>query len=123
MAFQKKIRVEDESELADEASETVRMKFTGHFRGTEKIVNLPIPLIANSQKFDEVLRFVRESDRQGPAFCDVPLHWAGSLLEIGGCWQAVDRLSSATLARIAEAKSVNDEKIAAFVRDNEMVDA
>lgn len=105
-----------------EPKTTVKMKFMGHFRGTEKRVALPIPLIANSQKLDKELAFTRSSDRTGPAFCQVPLEWAGALLAVGGNWQLDEKLTPELKAHLDAAKAECDAKMEAFVRDNEMVE-
>ena len=124
MGFEKKTVSQDEMTVGTKApANTVRMKFTGHFKGTTKIVELPIPLIANSQKLEEVLTFTRESNKQGPAFCDVPLEWAGALLDVGGRWQAVEDLTPELTAKIAAAKIMCDAKMDKFIADNELVDA
>jgi hypothetical protein len=114
MAFEKKV---------DTEKTTVRMQYRGHFKGSVKTVQLPIPLIANSQKIDQTLSFERAATSRGPAFCDVPLEWAGTLLAVGGNWSAAEPLSPELLARIAAAKEVCDEKMRRFILENEMVDA
>jgi hypothetical protein len=103
--------------------QTVKMKYTGHFRGSQKVVALPIPLISNSQKLDEQLVFTRTSDKQGPAFCDVRLEWVGALLEVGGNWQIVDKLTPDLARAIEDAKVACDERMKKFVLENEMVEA
>lgn len=102
---------------------TVKMKYVGHFRGLEKIVHLPIPLISNSQKLDQVLSFQRKDTKQGPAFCEVPLEWVGALLLVGGNWQLDEKMTPELQAQIGDAKAACDLRMAAFVRDNELVDA
>ena len=104
---------------------TVRMKFTGPFRGKEKIVQLPIPLIAHSQALDEELRFTRLDERKGPAFCDVPLEWVGSLLAVGGRWQLADKekMTPELTAKIADAKVACDARMEKFIQENELVEA
>ena len=69
---------------ADE-KQTIKMKYMGHFKGMTKTVNLPIPLISNSQKLEQELHFVR-TVKNAPAYCEVPIEWAGSLLAVGGNW-------------------------------------
>jgi len=101
---------------------TVRMKYTGLFRGLEKLVQLPIPLISNSQKLEEVLTFTRALPK-GPAFCDVPMKWAGALIAVGGRWQVVDAMTPELLARIAAAKESCDAEMRKFAEDNELVEA
>lgn len=105
------------------AKTTVRMKFTGHFKGTTKVVELPIPLIANSQKLEETLTFTRTSNRQGPAFCDVPVEWVGALLAVGGKWQVVDPLTPELEGTIAAAKVRTDARMQKFADENELVEA
>ena len=106
-----------------EPKTTVKMKFMGHFRGTRKTVALPIPLIANSQKLDKELVFERASERQGPAYCEVPIEWAGALIEVGGNWQVVDKLTPELQADIAKAKEACDAKMKTFALENQVVDA
>lgn len=101
---------------------TVKMKFMGHFRGTEKRVMLPIPLIANSQKLDKELSFTRNSDRNGPAFCEVPMEWAGALLAVGGNWQINEKLTPELKMQIDAAKTDCDVKMETFARENEVVE-
>ena len=109
--------------LDKEPKTTVKMKFMGHFRGTRKVVSLPIPLISNSQRLDKELVFERSSDRQGPAFCDVPLEWAGALMEVGGNWQLVDKLTPDLHMEIAKAKDACDAKMRTFALENQAVEA
>jgi len=113
MAFEKKV-----SETA-----TVKMKYVGHFRGTEKIVQLPIPLIAKSQQLDEVLSFKRDSERQGPGLCDVPIEWAGALMDVGGNWKLVDEPTPELLSKIKVAQAACKTKMDKFALENELVDA
>ena len=102
---------------------SVKMKFTGIFKGTEKIVQLPIPLISNSQKLDTQLRFERPNGSHGPARCEVPLEWAGSLLEVGGNWQLDEKLTSELTAKIQAAKDETDAKMRLLADENQMVEA
>src|SRR6185295_17994154 len=101
---------------------TVRMKYTGIFKGPQKIVELPIPLISNSQKLDEHLKFTREGTK-GPAFCDVPIKWAGALIAVGGRWQVAEPLTPEMLTKIAAAKEACDAEMRKFAEDNELVEA
>ena len=114
MPFEKKVATE---------TSTVRMKYVGHFRGTEKIVQLPIPLIAKSQQIDEVLSFKRDSERQGPGFCDVPVEWAGALMDVGGNWKLVDEATPELMAKIKLAQAACKSKMEKFALENELVDA
>ncbi len=114
MGFEKK---------TEETKQTVKMKFTGHFRGTQKLVALPIPLVANSQKLDMELSFTRTSDRQGPAFCEVPIEWVGALMQVGGNWKVVDKLTPELTVEIAKAKEICDARMKTFALENQMVEA
>ena len=109
--------------MASEPKTTVQMKYVGHFKGTTKQVALPIPLISKSQQLESVLEFTRPSPKLGPAFCEVPMEWAGSLLEVGGNWQVVDKLTPELSRQIADAKEVCDAKMKKFILENEMVEA
>jgi hypothetical protein len=102
--------------------DTVKMKYVGHFKGTAKIVELPIPLVSNSMKQEEVLTFSRTS-KNGAAYCDVPMRWAGALLALGGNWQAAETLTTDVKARIEIEKAENDERMRKFALENELVDA
>lgn len=102
---------------------TVKMKFVGMFRGVSKTVELPIPLIANSEKLTQTLVFSRVSDRQGPAFCEVPLEWAGALLDVGGNWQVVEKLTPDLQRSIEEAHTLCKDRMQKFSRENELVEA
>lgn len=130
MGFEKKIvELPSDEEIAirlgkPKASNTVRMKYIGHFRGLEKVVELPIPLISKSQKLDETLSFKRASDKQGPGFCDVPIEWAGALMDVGGNWQLVDALvSPERMAEIRSAQAVCTARMDKFALENELVEA
>ena len=116
MAGEKVEKVEKESRAS------VKMKFVGHFRGTRKAVALPIPLISNSQKLDRELVFERTSDRQGPAYCDVPMEWAGALMDVGGNWQVVDKLTPDLQVEIAKAKEACDARMRTFALENQAVE-
>jgi len=109
--------------MAIEVKQTVRMKYLGNFRGTQKVVQLPIPLISNSQKLDKTLVFARSNDSHGPAFCDVPMEWAGALLDLGGNWQPVDKISPELRNQITTAQSGCDARMKTFAEENVMVDA
>lgn len=113
----------DPESSKNESRTTVKMKFVGHFRGVEKRVALPIPLISNSQKLDKELQFTRTSDRNGPAYCDVPMEWVGALLEVGGNWQIVDKLTADLQAKIDAAHAINQVRMQKFILENEMVEA
>lgn len=102
---------------------TVKMKFVGQFKGTTKKVELPIPLISNSQKLEETLKFTRTDKKQGPAFCDVPLDWVGALLAVGGNWRTVDPITPELALAIAEAKAATDARMAKLALENELVEA
>mgnify|MGYP001561891697 CR=1 FL=1 len=102
---------------------TVRMKYVGHFMGTQKVVELPIPLISGSQKLDDTLVFKRQGERQGPGFCDVPMEWVGALLDVGGNWRLVDEASQELLAKIRAAQAVCKERMDKFALENDLVDA
>jgi hypothetical protein len=115
--------VEKDSVSKGSTVQTVKMKYVGHFRGSQKLVSLPIPLISNSQKLDHSLAFTRTSDKQGPAFCEVPIEWAGALMAVGGNWQVVDKLTPELTKAIDEAKSTCDERVKKFALENEMVEA
>src|ERR1700675_4814943 len=104
MGFEKKVDSEPKT--------TVRMQYRGHFKGSQKIVNLPIPLVANSQKLEQTLTFERAATSRGPAFCEVPMEWVGILLAVGGLWSMVDQATPELTAKIAAAKAVCDEKVA-----------
>ena len=110
-------------ELKTDVKPTVKMKFTGHFSGTQKIVQLPIPLIANSQKLDQTIVFSRQSNKQGPAFGEVPLEWAGALMDVGGNWQLVDKLTPELKVQIVAAQEENNERMRTFALENQAVDA
>lgn len=111
------------NERIDSKPTTVKMKFVGHFRGVEKRVALPIPLISNSQKLDHELKFLRGSDTNGPAYCDVPIEWVGALIEVGGNWQVVDKLTPELAAMISSAHEICSERMKKFILENELVEA
>jgi hypothetical protein len=67
--------------------------------------------------------FQRTNDKQGPAFCDVPMEWAGALLEVGGNWQMAEKLTPELTAQIQGAHGMNTARMQKFALDNEMVDA
>ena len=92
---------------------SIKMKYVGHFRGTEKRVAL----------LDKELIFSRTSDRNGPAFCDVPMEWAGALIQVGGNWQVVDKLTPDAIAAIGTAHDLCEERMKKFILENELVDA
>jgi hypothetical protein len=121
MPFEKKSSEPDAKSSDPKA--TVRMKFMGPFRGTDKLVQLPIPLMAKSQKLEEELHFVRPSSKQGPAFCEVPIEWVGALLDVGGHWQVAESVTPELMTKIAEAKVVCDDKMRKFIAENELVEA
>lgn len=100
---------------------TIKMKFVGHFRGKQKVVALPIPFISKSQQLDEELVFERSSDRTGPAFCDVPVEWAGSLMAVGGNWQVADKLTPELSKSIDSAHAECKARMDKFALENELV--
>ncbi len=102
---------------------TVRMKYVGHFNGTQKVVELPIPLISKSQKLDDTLVFKRQGERQGPGFCDVPLEWVGSLMDVGGNWKLVDEATPELLSKIKAAQVACKERMDKFALENDLVEA
>ena len=104
-------------------ADSVRMKYTGPFRGTTKTVQLPIPLVAHSQALSEELTFTRQSDRQGPAFCNVPIEWVGALLAVGGRWKMAEDLTEELSTKIEKAKAACDARMEKFILENELVDA
>lgn len=114
MPFEKKV---------DEPKTTVRMKYVGHFTGSQKIVHLPIPLIAKSQQLDETLVFKRQGERHGPGFCDVPMEWAGALIDVGGNWKLVDEPTPELLSKIQAAQAACNARMAKFALENELVEA
>ncbi len=119
MAFEKKdIQAKPETELKT----TVRMQYRGHFKGTRKVVSLPIPLIANSQKLEEELVFERAAGSRGPAFCDVSFAWAGTLLEVGGYWSLAEPMTPELTVRLAAAKETTDARMQRFILENELVE-
>lgn len=105
------------------ARESVKMKFVGIFKGETKVVNLPIPLVSKSQQLDTALTFSRASNTHGPALCQVPIEWAGSLLAVGGNWQIDEKLTPELAAKIKAAKEETDAKMKTFAEQNEMVEA
>ena len=104
------------------ARNSVKMKFMGRFNGTTKIVQLPIPLISKSQKLEQELFFTREDKSHGPAFCDVPMDWAGALMAVGGNFQINEKLTPELQGKIDAAKSMTDSKMKAFAEENEAVE-
>ena len=102
---------------------TVRMKYVGHLAGSQKVVELPIPLISKSQKLDDMLVFKRQGDRQGPAFCDVPMEWVGALMDVGGNWQLVEKPSPELLSTIKAAQAACTARMEKFALENDLVDA
>ena len=102
---------------------TIKMKFMGTFKGPQKVVQLPIPLISNSQKLDKTLVFERANDSHGPAFCEVPIEWAGALLDLGGNWQTVGTITADLRNQITTAQSMCNAKMKTFADENVMVDA
>ncbi len=114
MGFEKK---------TEEPKATVKMKFVGHFHGLAKVVELPIPLVAKSQKLEETLSFKRTSERQGPGFCDVPMEWVGALMDVGGNWQCVEKPTPELLSTIKAAQVACKERMDKFALENELVDA
>ena len=114
MGFEKKV---------EEPRTTVKMKYIGHFKGLQKVVQLPIPLIANSQKLEETLVFKRESERQAPGLCDVPMEWVGALMDVGGNWQLVDKATPELLSTIKAAQELCKTKMEKFALENELVEA
>ena len=101
----------------------VKMRFTGVLKGNVKHVSLPIPLISNSQKYDEVLTFTRPPGTRGPLTCDVPMKWAGMLLAVGGNWQLNEKLTPDLERQMADAKTLCAREVEEFVRANEMVES
>jgi len=102
---------------------TVKMKFVGIMKGNIRTVELPIPLVSNSQKLDGQLTFARQPGSHGPLTCDVPMKWAGSLLALGGNWKINEDLTDELKAKIEAAKASCAKEMEAFVLENEMVDA
>ena len=102
---------------------TVKMRFAGVLKGNVKHVALPIPLIANSQKYEEVLTCTRHPGTRGPLTCDVPMKWAGMLLAVGGHWQLNESSTPDLERQIAAAKLLTAREVDEFVRINESVDA
>ena len=111
------------TETKPEVKTTVKMKYTGIMKGNVKVVALPIPLIATSQKLDQELRFTRADKSHGPLVCEVPLRWAGSLLAVGGNWKLNEEMTADLSAKIEAARVFCDKEMDAFARENEMVDA
>lgn len=107
---------------ANEPRGTVKMKYVGHFKGNEKIVELPIPLVSNSMKLEQVLTFTRKV-KNGPGFCDVPIEWAGALLAVGGNFQSDEKITPDLKAVIDSAKLETDEKMRKQALENELVTA
>ena len=108
--------------MADSAKLTVKMKYVANFKGTTKTVQLPIPLIANSQKLDQELRFTREANSKGPAFCDVPIEWAGAMIAVGGNFLVNDKITPELQAKIDAARKDTDAKMRIFAEENEAVE-
>jgi hypothetical protein len=102
--------------------ETVKMKYVGHFKGNTKIVELPIPLVRNSMKQEEVLTFSRTT-KAGVAYCEVPMRWVGALLSVGGNWQVAETLTPDLKSRIDIEQAENDERMRKFALENELVEA
>jgi hypothetical protein len=102
--------------------ETVKMKYVGHFKGNTKVVELPIPLVSNSMKQEEVLTFSRTT-KNGIAYCEVPLRWAGALLSVGGNFQLAETLTPDLKGRLEVEKAENDERMRKFALENELVEA
>ena len=99
---------------------TVKMKFVGHFKGTERIVQLPIPLISNSMKLDESLTFKRTT-KTGAAYCEVPLEWAGALLAVGGNWQMDEPMTDDLKHRIASEHDKTKTRMKKWAIENDVV--
>lgn len=114
MPFEKKVDAE--------AKATVRMKYVGHFKGLHKIVELPIPLLSNSQKFEQTIVFLRPINT-GPALADVPLEWVGALLNVGGNWQLNEKVTPEVQTQIDVAYQATISRMEKFALDNEMVEA
>lgn len=106
-----------------EKERTVKMRFAGVMKGNVKHVSLPIPLIANSQKYEEVLTFTRQPGTRGPLTCEVPMKWAGMLLAVGGHWQLNEPSTPDLDRQIADAKLSTAHEVDEFVRINESVGA
>jgi hypothetical protein len=102
--------------------DTVKMKYVGHFKGTTKTVELPIPLVSNSMKQEEVLTFSRTS-KNGAAYCEVPMRWVGALLAVGGNWQLAETVTPDLKSRIEVERAENDERMRKFALENELVEA
>lgn len=102
--------------------DTVKMKFVGISKASTKTVELPIPLISNSQKLTEQLVFSRTAAK-GPLTCDVPLKWAGALLAVGGNWQMNEKLTDELSAQIDKAKESTAKEMEAFAIENNVVEA
>lgn len=102
---------------------TVKMKYTGIMKGNSKLVELPIPLVSNSQKLDHPLTFTRPTGSRGPLTCDVPMKWAGALLAVGGNWKLNEDLTDELAAKIESARKACEKEMAAFALENEMVEA
>jgi len=101
---------------------TVKMQYRGHFKGTQKIVQLPIPLLSTSQKLEQTLVFERAATSHGPAFCQVPLEWVGILLDVGGYWSVAEPLTADLTAKIASAKEATAARMKKFSLENELVE-
>lgn len=124
MTFQKKqvetVPTDTAMEPESKSIETVKMKYMGHFKGLRKVVELPIPLLSNSQKLEETLVFTRTTNK-GPAVADVPMEWAGALLHVGGNWQLNEKVSVERQAAIDAAYEATNGRMEQFALDNEMV--
>lgn len=103
---------------SEHAPKTVKMKYVANFQGTQKTVQLPIPLIANSQKLDQQLTFTREAGNHGPAYCEVPMEWAGKLLAVGGSFQPADKLSTEIQGQIDAEREATDARMKKFSEEN-----
>jgi hypothetical protein len=112
-----------EKKVVAETASIVKMKYVGHFNGVEKIVQLPIPLIAKSQKLEAVLSFKRTSESRGPGFCDVPIEWVGALMDVGGNWKLVEEPSTELLSTIRDAQEACKARMDKFALENELVEA
>src|SRR5262245_29782867 len=101
---------------------TVKMKFTGNMKENEKVIDLPIPFISNSQKVGQLV-FKRPAGSRGPLTCDLPLKWVGELLVVGGNWKLNEDMTDELSAKIEKAKKACEKEMEAFVLENEMVEA
>ena len=103
---------------SEPAPKTVKMKFVAKFNGTEKVVELPIPLLATSQKLNQQLIFTRPAGNHGPAYCDVPMEWADKLLAIGGSFLPADEHATKMQSKIDIERVETDARKKKFDEEN-----